>query len=74
MNRQKVLAMLIASVISVSGLTGCSNNNQEDDEDNSTGYYSSHYSGISRTSSKPKSASYKSFLGLGSSAKGSVSS
>ena len=73
MNRQKVLAMLIASVISISGLTGCNNNNRQDEEDD-TGYYSSHYYGKSKHISKTKSSASKSFFGLGSSAKGSVSS
>lgn len=69
MDRQKMLAMIIAGIIGLSGLTGCGSKvaRDEDEKGDGTNSGSSYYGGRSMGSSS-------SFSGLGSSAKGSAAS
>lgn len=70
MDRQKMLAMIIAGIIGLSGLTGCGSKvaRDEDEKGDGTNSRSSYYGG--RGMGSPSS----SFSGLGSSAKGSAAS
>lgn len=70
MDRQKILALLVAGAVSLTSLAGCGNSTPQDNEDDDEqgAYYSgSHYYG---SSSKKTSV----FSKLGSWAKGSASS
>jgi hypothetical protein len=70
MDRQKILALLVAGAMSLTTLAGCGSSTPQDyeDDDDQGGYYSGyHYYG----SSKKKTSI---FSKLGSSAKGSASS
>lgn len=80
-NRQKLLALLVAGTLALGGLSGCGQAEEQEDEQAEEQSYeetytedddTTYFGGIHKKKSKHSSGT--SFLGLGSSAKGSASS